>query len=116
MGKKLLFSVTKKDLRIEYFSGRGAGGQHRNKHQNCVRIFHEQSGAMATGQSNKKRIANLREAFNGLIKHPKFKMWHAAMVQFHISGKTIDEIVDEAMDLKNLKIETNDNGRWETAE
>ena len=33
--KELLFSVTKKDFSITWFSGTGAGGQYRNKHQNC---------------------------------------------------------------------------------
>jgi len=60
MAKQLLFSVTKKDLEIEYFSGTGAGGQYRNKHQNCVRLKHPDSGAIVTGQSNRERSSNLR--------------------------------------------------------
>jgi len=34
MKKEHLFSVTKKDIEITYYSGRGAGGQHRNRHKN----------------------------------------------------------------------------------
>jgi protein subunit release factor A len=45
MKKELLFSVTKKDFNVDYFSGKGAGGQYRNKHQNCVRLKHIESGA-----------------------------------------------------------------------
>ena len=42
--KKLLFSLTKNDFIVTYYSGTGAGGQHRNKHQNCVRIKHKETG------------------------------------------------------------------------
>lgn len=58
--------LTKKDFRIEWFSGKGAGGQYRNKHQNCCRIIHIASGLMATGQSNRDRPSNQREAFKKL--------------------------------------------------
>lgn len=110
--KQHLFSITKKDLDIDFFSGTGAGGQHRNKHQNCVRIHHRASGARATGQSNRERKANIREAFYGLANSPKFKIWHARMVNEAITGKTLDQIVDEAMALENLKIEFKENGQW----
>jgi protein subunit release factor B len=105
MSKKLLFSVTRKDFKIEYFSGTGPGGQYRNKHQNCVRLTHPESGALVTGQSSRERLANTREAFKNLIKNPKFKLWHARMVMEKISGKSLDDIVDEMMEPKNLKIE-----------
>ncbi len=34
--KQLLFSVTKKDLRIDYYKGTGSGGQKKNKTENCL--------------------------------------------------------------------------------
>ena len=75
--KELLFSITRKDLKIDYFSGTGAGGQHRNKHQNCVRLRHSVSGAIVTGQSHRERRSNIKEALNNLVSSPKFKIWHA---------------------------------------
>jgi len=39
---------TKKDFKIDWYSGSGAGGQHRNKHQNCCRIIHIESGFSET--------------------------------------------------------------------
>jgi protein subunit release factor A len=58
--------LTKKDFRVDWFSGTGAGGQYRNKHQNCCRITHVATGLVATGQSNRDRPSNQREAFRSL--------------------------------------------------
>lgn len=114
MQKELLFSVTKKDLIVDFFSGTGAGGQYRNKHQNCVRIRHPESGALSTGQSNRSREANIKEAFRGLLENPRFKIWHARKLQECLSGESLDAKVDNALAEHNLKVEVrNDDGRWE---
>jgi peptide chain release factor 1 len=42
------------DIRTEWFSGTGAGGQHRNKHQNSCRLVHEPTGVMVTSQCRKR--------------------------------------------------------------
>ena len=60
--------LTKKDFKIEWFSGTGAGGQHRNKHQNCCRIIHIESGLRSQGTDNKSRVANQKDAFGKLAK------------------------------------------------
>lgn len=49
------------DYRIEWFSGTGKGGQHRNKHKNSCRIFHTPTGLKQEKQG-RKREANLKEA------------------------------------------------------
>lgn len=112
LGRELLFSVTKKDLNISFFSGTGGGGQHRNKHQNCVRMYHPDSGASVTGQSFKERPANIKEALRNLLKHPKFRIWHNKMVQDSLSEKSIEEKVEEMMNEKNLKVEVKEDGKW----
>lgn len=43
-------SIPDKDLKLEWFSGTGAGGQHRNKHQNSARVTHIPSGVVVTAQ------------------------------------------------------------------
>ena len=43
-------TLTRKDFEWHYFSGSGAGGQNRNKHQNCVRLMHRPSQTMASRQ------------------------------------------------------------------
>lgn len=60
--------LTKKDFKVEWFSGTGAGGQHRNKHQNCCRITHIASGLKAQGTDNKSRVANQKDAFTKLAR------------------------------------------------
>jgi len=66
--------LTKKDFKLEWFSGSGAGGQHRNKHQNCLRITHIESGLMCVGQNSRSRVENQRDAFTRLAE--KVIAWH----------------------------------------
>jgi len=60
--------LTKKDFRLEWYSGQGAGGQHRNKHQNCCRIIHIESGLKAQGTESRSRVTNQKQAFERLAK------------------------------------------------
>ncbi len=60
--------LTKKDFKLEWFSGSGAGGQHRNKHQNCCRITHLESGLIAIGTESRSRVDNQRVAFENLAE------------------------------------------------
>ena len=113
MSRTPLLSVTKQDLHIDYFSGKGAGGQHRNKHQNCVRLRHNDSGALATGQSHRERRSNMRESLHNLADHPKFKLWLSIRTNEIIDNKTIEEKVEAMMVASNMRIEVKDNhGRW----
>lgn len=58
--------LTKKDFNLEWYSGEGKGGQHRNKHDNCCRITHIATGLSAVGTRNKNRSSNQRDAFRVL--------------------------------------------------
>ena len=110
--KELLFSVTKNDLEVDWFSGTGCGGQYRNKHQNCCPIRHKDSGAIATGQSQRDRVSNLKEAMENLTKSPKFKAWVKVRVG-EVTGEKadIEAKVDRAM--RHLKFEVKDEaGNW----
>jgi len=60
--------LTKKDFKLEWYSGSGAGGQHRNKHQNCCRITHIETGITCNGTGSRDRVSNQREAFTALAK------------------------------------------------
>ncbi len=48
-------AIPQSDLKIEWYSGTGAGGQHRNKHQNSCRITHIPSGTVATAQCRSRQ-------------------------------------------------------------
>lgn len=112
MAKELLFSITRKDLLVDFFSGTGKGGQHRNKHMNCVRLRHPESGASVTGQSNKSRAANIKEALDNLVADAKFKLWHNKKVNEVLNKMTLEDIVDEMMSPENIKTEVKKDGKW----
>ena len=108
--RELLFSVTKKDFDISYFSGTGPGGQHKNKSQNCVRIQHKESGVIVTGQEERSRAQNQKNAFLRLVNHPKFqtqlKIKNAESLEDKREiEKQIQQKVNEAMREEHLKVE-----------
>ena len=54
-------------FRVEWFSGTGKGGQHRNKKQTSCRVIHIPTGLVEARQG-RKRESNLREAKEALIQ------------------------------------------------
>ena len=89
--KELLFTVSKNDLEISYFSGHGPGGQHRNKCKNCVRIHHPESGARSTGQNHREKSRNIKDALNTLVNNPKFKIWWHRKVYEILNKKPLNK-------------------------
>lgn len=109
--KEPLFSVTKKDFEVVWFSGKGAGGQHRNKHQNCCRIFHKDSGAVGIGQNHRERTYNQRDALNSLVASEKFQTW----VKLKVGRSLLDESEIERKvekEMENIKVEVFEDGKW----
>lgn len=53
------------DFRVEWFSGSGSGGQHRNRHLNCARLIHIPTGLKQERQG-RSREANYRDAMAAL--------------------------------------------------
>lgn len=58
----LYLNRDKKDYKIEWFSGTGKGGQHRNKHQNSCRLIHLPTKIMISIQG-RERKSNLTKAY-----------------------------------------------------
>ena len=99
--------LTKKDFKLEWFSGQGAGGQHRNKHQNCCRITHIESGITVNGTESRSRVENQRTAFNKLAELVIKWYRDQGKTDLNISDETIrnyhaprNEVLDKASGLK----------------
>ena len=104
--KEKLWSVRKKDLRIDTFRSGGKGGQHQNATDSGVRITHIETGLSAENRGQKSQYQNKKLAFRKLadllVKHysPKneekninkstIRTYHAIrdVVKDHASGFT----------------------------
>jgi protein subunit release factor A len=107
MTHELLFRVTMKDCDRETFRVSGAGGQHRDKTSNGVRIRHRASGAVGESRQERSQHKNEQIAFRRMAESDKFETWRR-MEAGRLMGlfpKSIDEIVDEMMADENLIVE-----------
>lgn len=110
MSKELLFSLTKKDFRIDTFRSGGKGGQHQNTTDSGVRVTHIESGAVGESREERSQHQNKKKAFERLTKTREFQLWYKRKA-FEVMGmrKTKEQIekeVDEEIkrDLKNGNI------------
>lgn len=106
MSKKLLFSITKKDFRVDTFRSGGKGGQKQNKTDSGVRITHLDSGAVGESREERSQLQNKKNAFRRLVESDRFKVWHKLKTcEILFNLQDIDKAVDEMMDEKNIKID-----------
>ena len=113
VNKEKLFSVTIKDCRVDTFRCPGKGGQNVNKVSSGVRITHEPSGAVAESCDTRDQFRNKRLAFERMGKSKEFKTWVKLRVTEMRTGKSIEQVVDEAMEPQNLKVEVRTDNGWE---
>ena len=59
-------NVRKSDLRIEFYRGSGAGGQHRNKTSSACRITHLPTGVTSKCEEGRHQQENKTKAFRKL--------------------------------------------------
>lgn len=112
--KELLFSLTKKDFRIETFRSGGKGGQHQNKTDSGVRIVHLESGAVGESREERSQLQNKKKAFKRLIESEKFKIWHKLKCAEISQGKmNTERKIEESLKPENLKIEIQTKNGWE---
>lgn len=101
MTRELLWSVGKKDLRVDTFRAGGKGGQHQNATDSGVRITPVETGLSAESREFKSQHQNKGAAFRKLVKHyspknkrervsskEKIRTYHGArgVVKDHASG------------------------------
>lgn len=111
--KKLLFSVTKKDLEVQTFRCSGPGGQNVNKVSSGVRIIHPASGATGESRAERTQGANKKLAFEHLVKSARFKLWLNKMIFETQQTTTLEERIQEQMKSHNLRFEVVDSeGKW----
>lgn len=110
---KLLFSVTARDCRWDYFRGTGAGGQKRNKTSSGVRCTHTDSGAVGQSDDTRSQHTNKRTAFTRMSQTQEFKLWHQREVGKHTGAEDrLNDAVDAAMRPHNLRTQIRDEGEW----
>lgn len=112
MKRELLFSVTRKDLVVTWYKSSGSGGQKKNKTANACRIQHPESGALVTASERRERPANQAAALHRLVKHPKFRLWHAQKFAELEQGRTLQEEVAKQMIPNNLRVDVKEKGCW----
>lgn len=109
MGRELLFSVTKKDFRVDTFRAGGPGGQKQNKTSSGVRITHLESGAVGESRDDRSQARNKKKAFLRLVESPRFQAWHKKKVAECLMSKAerrqIERKVDAWTSEEYLKIE-----------
>ncbi|MFH0848701.1 MAG: peptide chain release factor-like protein [archaeon] len=107
--KKLLFTVTKKDLRIDFFRAGGPGGQKQNKTSSACRILHLSSGAIGESREERSQIQNKKIAFRRMIETKKFQTWVKVQASARLAGfADVEAKVKAAMEPGNIKIEVGD--------
>lgn len=59
--------VRESDINVETYRGSGAGGQHRNKTDSCVRMTHTPTGISAVGTESRSQVQNRKMARQRLL-------------------------------------------------
>jgi protein subunit release factor A len=109
--REKLFSLTGKDFKVEHYTSSGPGGSGKDTSNTGVRITHLASGAVGSCTVHRSQAQNKKEALEKLVASDKFKKWLKVKAAFAMQGimdmeRELKRRVDEAMQEKNLKIET----------
>lgn len=107
------FSTTLDDCRVDTFCSGGKGGQHQNATKSGVRITHIESGAVGECREERYQHTNKVRAFVRMAQSPVYVAWAKKKASEVMSGKSIEQTVDELLLPRNLKTEIKDEtGKW----
>lgn len=107
--KEPIFSLSRKDFRVDTFRVPGNGGQKVNKTESGVRITHIASGISAQSVESRMQGENKNIAFKKLCSNKMFKLWIKNKAFNKVS---IEEEVDRTMIKSNLKEEMLQGAKW----
>jgi protein subunit release factor B len=110
MQRELIYSLSRKNFKIETFRGSGPGGQKRNKTDSGVRITHPESGAIGRATEDRSQYKNKKVAFQRMVDSKEFQIWHkmkiGAIIQDEqILKERVERRVDEWMKPENILVE-----------
>lgn len=114
MKRTLLFSVSIRDCRVEALASTpGAGGQHKNRRHTAIRITHPPSNAVGYSADERSQLQNKEAAFKRMINTKEFKNWHRIECARRMGAKSVDQLVEEAMQPQHIRVETlNEKSQW----
>jgi hypothetical protein len=111
--KRLLFSVTIKDCRVDHFTCGGKGGSGKDTSNNGSRVTHEPSGAVGECREERHQHVNTQRAFRRMVETDAFKSWHRLTTARLLGAPSIDKQVEALVEKQYLKVESRDErGRW----
>ena len=113
MSRELLFSITQKDLDIQYFRSGGPGGQHQNKTSSACRIVHKASGATGESREERSQAQNKKIAFKRLVENKKFQIWLRVEASARLEGhRDLEHKIEAMVKPPHIKIEVFKDGDW----
>ncbi len=113
MTRELLFSVSSRDCKWDYFRGTGKGGQKRNKTSSAVRCTHEASGSVGRSDDTRSQHKNKVIAFKRMAETENFKKWHRIQVARRMGMiQQAEEAVERSLQARNLLVEGKIKGKW----
>jgi protein subunit release factor A len=107
-----MFSVGIADCRVDTFTVRGPGGGGKDTSNTGVRVTHLASGASGEARETRSQAKNKELAFRRMGESKEFKLWVRLKAAELMTGKSIDQRVDEQMARENLKVEVRVDGKW----